>query len=215
MTSSLLCSSCYGTVRPVVALDIDGTLGDYHGSLLDFAERWLGVSGTGWPMTYDGSVRLAEHMGIEDHVYRAMKLAYRQGGGKRMMPPFPGAVDLTHALREWGVEIWLTTTRPYNRFDSTDPDTRHWLDRHGFEWDHLLYDDDKYARLIEQVDPGRILAVLEDEPGNYDRAVELNLPIWLRKTRYNRAIHRTHEIGSLAEALAGLAPNIESWGTHG
>jgi len=209
------CSHCHALVKPVVALDIDGTLGDYHGSLLDFAERWLGVIGTGWPMTYDGSVRLAEHMGIDDQTYRAMKLAYRQGGGKRMMPPFSGAVELTQGLREAGAEIWLTTTRPYNRFDSTDPDTRHWLDRHGFAWDHLLYDDDKYLRLIEQVDRERIVCVLEDEGGNYDRAAELALPVILRKTRYNRAIQRKHEVRKLAVALELLRQQVGSWEPNG
>jgi hypothetical protein len=206
------CSTCYGDVKPVVALDIDGTLGDYHGSLLDFAERWLGLTGTGWSLTYDGSMRLAEFMGLDDHTYRQIKLAYRQGGGKRMMPVYGGAAMLTHFLRDTGAEVWMTTTRPYNRFDSTDPDTRFWLDHNGFQWDHLLYDDDKYMRLIEAVDPERVVGILDDDPKQYDRAVELGLPVTLRKTRYNAAIQRSNETSTLSQAWELLRPSIESWG---
>ena len=38
------CSSCSAPVAPVVAIDIDGTLGDYHQHFIEFAEQWLGVS---------------------------------------------------------------------------------------------------------------------------------------------------------------------------
>jgi hypothetical protein len=205
------CTSCSQPVRPVVAFDIDGTFGDYIGSLLDFAERWLGVQGTGWALTYDGSVRLAEHMGITDHVYRQMKLAYRQGGGKRMMPVFPGAIDLARMAYAAGAEVWFTTTRPYNRFDSTDPDTRHWLARHDIPWHHLLYDDDKYIRLVEQVDRGRVVAVLEDQGDQFDVAMALGLPVTLMKTRYNRAIRRPVEASTMAGARAKVLEAIETW----
>lgn len=194
------CTHCSEVVRPVVALDIDGTMGDYFESLFTFAEMWLGRGWQTWAFTYDGTTKLARHMGIGDEEYRAMKLAYRQGGGKRMMPIIPGAHMLSHALRREGVEVWITTTRPYNRFDSTDPDTREWLRRHDVYYDHLIYDDDKYARLLESVDRERVVAVLEDLGDNYDRAEQLGLRPILAGSKYNRGIHRDVKVGSLAQA---------------
>jgi uncharacterized HAD superfamily protein len=205
----MLCSRCSSHVKPVVALDIDGTLGDYHGSLGRFASDYFGrhfdMDG------FNGTYELNEYLGLTKEEYRVMKLAYRQGGQKRMMPMFEGARELAEDLREAGAEIWITTTRPWQRFDSTDPDTRHWLDRNGIPWDHLLFDDDKYSVLSNMVERSRIVAVLEDLASNYDRGQELELPMWLIKTQYNRGIHRHFELASLMEARHTFVEAVELW----
>lgn len=205
----VLCTSCSSHVRPVVAIDIDGTIGDYHGSWFRFASDYYGreYSGEG----FDGTVPLHQYMDLSRSEYRTCKLAYRQGGQKRMMPLFPGAGQLVRGMRMAGAEIWITTTRPYNRFDSTDPDTRHWLERHNLPFDHLIFDDDKYGVLSNMVDPSRIVGVLEDLPENYDRAHELGLQPFLIKTHYNRAIHRPFEVGSLYVALEVLRAKVSLW----
>lgn len=208
---TLSCTDCSRLVKPVVALDIDGTMGDYFGSLFDFAERWLGRGWQSWRFSYDGSTKLARHMGITDEEYRAMKLAYRQGGGKRMMPMIEGASSLSHLLRREGAEVWITTTRPYNRFDSTDPDTREWLRRNGVYYDHLIYDDDKYARLLESVQAERVVAVLEDLGENYDRAAELGLRPILAGSQYNRAIHRDVTSSNLEHAGTIILEYLKAW----
>lgn len=204
-----LCTRCTTPIKPIVALDIDGTLGDYHGSLFRFASDYFGykIDGHGFNGTYE----LHEYMNLSKDQYREMKLAYRQGGQKRMMPPYEGARDLVVGLQDAGAEIWITTTRPWQRFDSTDPDTRHWLERNGIPWDHLLFDDDKYGVLCSMVDTSRIVAVLEDLGENYDRAHELSLPIYLIKTQYNRLIRRQFECASLANAREIFEWRVQQW----
>lgn len=204
-----LCTKCSSQVRPVVALDIDGTLADYHGALFKFAgEFWnRTMCGDG----YEGNCHLHEYMDVSREEYRVMKLAFRQGGQKRMMPVIEGAQELAKELHNAGAEIWITTTRPWQRFDSTDPDTRHWLDRNGIYWDHLLFDDDKYGVLSDVVDPSRVVAVLEDLPELYDRALELELHPWLIKTKYNRAYSRKFELANLREARLTLVEKVQLW----
>lgn len=206
---TLLCTNCNKSLKPVVALDIDGTLGDYHGSLIRFASDYFGkefyVDG------FDGTYEFHEYLGLTKDQYREMKLAYRQGGQKRMMPMFDGARELVVALKDAGAEIWITTTRPWQRFDSTDPDTRHWLERNDIPWDHLLFDDDKYGVLSNLVDPLRVVAVLEDLGENYDRSQELGLPTWLIKTQYNRSIHREFECVSLRNARDTFMGEVQQW----
>jgi hypothetical protein len=163
---------------------------------------------------FDGTQELNEVLGLSKADYRTMKLAYRQGGQKRMMPPFPGARELVTAVKEAGAEVWITTTRPWQRFDSTDPDTRHWLDRHRIPYDHLLFDDDKYGVLSNLVEPIRVVAVLEDLGENYDRAWGNHLPTWLIKTRYNRAVRRCFELGSLGEAQNMIVRKVQEWTPH-
>lgn len=158
---TMLCSECHGTIKPVVVLDIDGTLGDYHSHFHAFTEAYTGHAQR---QGYDGSCELHEWYNLSLDRYREIKLAYRQGGMKRSMPVYPDASQLVRVLRFSGCEVWICTTRPYLRLDNIDPDTREWLGRNGIAYDGLLYSENKYERLLEIVDPERIIAVLDDLP---------------------------------------------------
>lgn len=203
------CSKCSNPIRPVVAIDVDGTLGDYHGHFRRFAETYFGRK---LPEEYDGSVEFHEALGLPIAKYRDAKLAYRQGGGKRSMPRYDGATVMMSQLRHVA-EVFITTTRPYLRLDQTDPDTRFWLDRHDIEFDGLLYDNDKYERLAEIVDPSRVVAVLDDLSTQYDAAARVfgeGVPI-LRQNEYNGAMKRPNMVTSIPEALLAIADRIDRW----
>jgi hypothetical protein len=175
-----------GAGKPVVAIDIDGTLGDYHGHFLDFAERYFGRSFIA-PDAMNPGLRLWEHMEIPLHQYREAKLAYRQGGFKRWMPVYDGAAELTRAVRASGAEVWICTTRPYLRLDNIDPDTREWLGRNGIKYDAVLFGDDKYTELVRQVGRSRIAAVLDDLPECLTEAHANDITnIYLRDQPYNQ-----------------------------
>jgi len=174
-------------LKPVVALDIDGTLGDYHGHFTTFAALWIGRP-LPHPSLMTDDIPFYKHLGMSKATYRQIKLAYRQGGMARSMPIFQGAADLTRDLRHEGAEVWLCTTRPYMRHDSTDPDTRHWLRRNRIQWDHIIYGPNKYRELIKIVPPGNILAVLDDLPEMLEQARSLWLPAFVRDQPYNQKV---------------------------
>jgi hypothetical protein len=178
-----------GAGRGVVALDIDGTLGDYHAHFLTFAEGWLGRKMPD-PTTINPGLRLSEFMGIDHGLYRKIKLAYRQGGMKRTMPVYDGAQDMTAWLRDEDVETWICTTRPYNRLDNIDEDTQEWLRRNNIHFHAILWDDieghGKYAELVRQVGIERIIAVIDDLPEQLQEARNLGIPnLYLRAQPYN------------------------------
>lgn len=212
------CSSCYQDVKPVVAFDIDGTLADYHGHFIDFAVRWLG-NGYRKPKgreAYDGSEPHREWftrtMEVDVTTFRAIKLAFRQGGMKRTMPIYRESAETILYLSHQGAEIWLTTTRPWERFDRVDPDTRHWLDQHGIEFDGLIYDDAKMAALAERVDPDRIVAVIDDLTEVLEEANDMfpNATTILRKTVHNRGVHWGHE-GYMGSIQEWVEQSIVNW----
>lgn len=208
----MLCSNCGEPIRPVVALDIDGTLGDYHGHFFDFAEQWLGRTlNTG----YHGRPGFREWFALANNVsaeeYRAIKLAYRQGGMKRSMPIFSGAKMLANTIKWADAELWVTTTRPYLSLDNIVPDTVEWLHRNSIEYDGMLFDEDKYEQLVKRVDPERIVAVVDDLEEMCDAADEaVGRPVAiLMGTRYNDAIRtRRHPID---EITVGIVPLINEW----
>lgn len=174
--------------KPIVAIDIDGTLADYHYWFLNFAEGYLGR-----PMPLldtNPGLPLHEFMGLTKEDYRTVKLAYRQGGLKRSMPAFPGAAELTRAIEEFGAEVWICTTRPYLRLDNIDPDTRSWLDRNKITYTCLTFGDNKYEALVDYVGQDRIVAVVEDLPEQVDRAKALGLNVYTPARPYNSAVEQ-------------------------
>lgn len=170
--------------RPVVAVDIDGTIGIYHNHFIRFAEQYVGRTlEPEWRPEFRGEFNRALHM--SKRVYRDIKLAYRQGGLKRSMPVFEGARELTVSLRKAGAEVWICTTRPYLRLDNIDPDTRHMLKRQGIQYDGVLFGERKYHDLVKIVGKDRIVAVLDDLPSQVESAGRLGLTPILRRDDHN------------------------------
>jgi hypothetical protein len=210
----MFCSSCGKVVRPVVAVDIDGTLGDYHGHFIDFLARYLGLSPHPRMLRrYRGQEGFKEYametFNISEAEWKDIKLAYRQGAQKRTMPIFSWAQPMCELIRMEGAELWVTTTRPYLRLDNVDPDTRAWLRHHGIRYDGLIYDKYKYQRLAENVDPERVVAVVDDLSDKVEEAREVfgtDVPVQ-RLTIYNGYSENT----SLRLITGLVLRRIEEW----
>jgi hypothetical protein len=220
----MLCTKCKEKIRPVAIFDIDGSLGDYHGHFLGFAEMWLGWNKGnnppfhGW-RGYNGSEKFSDWFcskySVDLTTFREIKLAYRQGAQKRSMPLYANMERVVASARQRGAEIWIATTRPYLSLSGIDADTRFWLDRHKIPYDYLLYDEDKYAIIADRVDADRVAFVLDDEVSNLFRATQF----WrasacvLRRTRYNAGVGVWR--GPIArdggEAMNILRSNIQEW----
>jgi len=219
----MLCSNCSQVIRPVVALDIDGTLGDYHSHLLQFMRAYTGYGYLpGLRRPYSGKERFSEYcmeqFDIDLRTFRDIKLAYRQGAQKRSMPVKVGASNLTKQLVMDDAEIWITTTRPYLRLDGIDPDTRFWLDHNEIDYYGLLYDEYKYRQLARCVDPARVAAVLDDLPDQLDEALMLfpNADIYMLRNEYNYEILREPVIPDLRAAVDKMVMSVRRWkGAHG
>jgi 5'(3')-deoxyribonucleotidase len=181
--NKILCENCGRILKPVVAVDIDGTLGEYHEHFVQFAQDYMDLD---YPMEYDGSMEFSEYLGMEKHVYRDVKLAYRQGGMKRTMPLRSGARSFMSAIHDMGYETWIATTRPWDRLDNVDPDTREWLRRNHLPYDRLIYGVDKWEQLIDNVGLERITFVIDDLREECIKADHLGLVAFQLATDHNR-----------------------------
>lgn len=204
------CTNCNHEVLPVVGLDIDGTLAQYHLAVTMFASRYFDRPAPTFP--YDGREKFRDYLGLTQAEHREVKVAYYQGGNKRLLKPYLGAVDFVANLRALGVEVWMATTRPWNRLDNIDPDTQEWLRRNNVVIDGLLYGDDKYEKLMSIVGKDRLIGVIDDLSEQIDMARALGIPAW--------QVHREHNAhfstrrtpgGSLSEALLWTECRIDEW----
>lgn len=211
------CSDCSNNVKPIVVFDIDGTLGNYHAHFTFFCGLYFGWDEVIDHTKYDGSVDFEDFLGITKAEYREAKLAYRQGGNKRWLPIYPEAASIVEDLAQMA-EIWICTTRPWQRLDNVDPDTREWLRRHRIlpHVSGLLYGDRKYFQLMETVDSRRITAVIEDLPEQVGIAKTLGLPVILRENYHNTAarngnVTRYVPRGSLVTCRQWAAVQVAEW----
>jgi hypothetical protein len=195
-------------LRPVVALDIDGTLGYYHEHFLSFAEKWLQRDEL--PTYWNGDEPFWRLLGTSKTTYRQIKLCYRQGGMKRSMPVTPWAANLTRHVRAAGAEVWVCTTRPYLRLDNIDPDTRFWLRHNRIQYDGVLFGENKYRDLASLVGINRVVAVLDDEPEQTARAEALELPTRILDRAYNKNAD-SFRCGSLLHAEKEFVELIGKW----
>lgn len=197
------------SVKPVVALDIDGTLLDYYPHFLRFAALYFGTWDPEEPTFYDYDMRVPMHtyLRVSKASYRQCKLAYRRGQMKRSLsplpPPYPQANALTRQLRRWGCDVWLCTTRPYLSHDEVDDATRHNLRRNGVQYQGLIWGEHKYRELVRTVGGNRVIAVLDDLPEMCRQAEVLGLPVALALRPHNYKKYR--ELGPTAEGWPWLA----------
>ena len=194
---------------PVVGLDIDGTLGDYHGHFLSFAQAWYGRAMPD-PNDINPGLPLHKFMETSKATYRQCKLAYRQGGLERSMPAYPGADELTRQIRKAGAELWLCTTRPYLKMDSQSPNTIHWLKRNHIQYDHMLSGPHKYRDLIKQVKRERVVCIMDDLPEMCEQAGNLNLNVLMRDQPYNKHVGY-NRVYNLEQAQGTILCWIENW----
>lgn len=197
-------------MKPIVALDIDGTLADYHRWFLMFAELWYGRKMPA-PEDINPGLPLYKFMRTSKAQYRQCKLAFRQGGLKRSMPAYLGAGELTHHIRRRGAEVWICTTRPYLRLDNIDPDTRHWLRRNRIQYDAVIYGPNKYRDLVKNVGINRVLFVCDDLPEMVEIALKLGLPAYIRDQPYNRHYRETMRVGNMPDIKLAFDIAMDGW----
>lgn len=216
----MFCSKCGDPITPVVAVDLDGTLADFHGHFITFLLAYFDK--TALPMDHDyqgggpGTFRAfcQERFDLTDKDWHDAKLAYRQGGQKRTMPIRDGAEELCDAIHQEGAELWVTTTRPYLSLDTIVPDTVEWLRRHQIEYDGMLFDEFKYVEFARRIDTHRVVAVLDDLQEMCEAAAEImyfgsDVPI-LVENDYNDK-DQWHVKRSLHGAVAIVRERIHYW----
>ena len=196
-------------LAPVVGLDVDGTLADYYEHMRWFAELYLQR-----PVKLDWdfapTAEFSEALQLDKKTYRDVKLAYRQGGMKRSIPVLDERGAMVKAIRAGGIQVWITTTRPWQRLDNIDPDTQFWLNRNLGRVDGVIYGEEKYMDLVDIVGSDRILGVVDDLPENVVSAMSLGLKAALAVGDHNAAFRSVRQV-PLVNNAADLGRIVFGW----
>lgn len=197
-------------LAPVVGLDVDGTLADYYEHMRWFAELYLQR-----PVRLDWdfapTAEFSDALQLDKKTYRDIKLAYRQGGMKRSIPVLDSRGTMVKAIRAGGIQVWITTTRPWQRLDNIDPDTQFWLNRNLGRVDGVIYGEEKYMDLIDIVGEDRILGVVDDLPENVVSAMSLGLNAALAVGEHNAAFRSVRKNIPLVNSAADLGSIVFGW----
>lgn len=201
-------------LAPVVALDVDGTIADYYEHFRWFASLYL-QRPVEIHWEYADHAEFSEALGLSKDTYRDIKLAYRQGGMKRSIPPLANDRDdllnIVQSFRQSGAQVWIATTRPWQRLDNIDPDTQFWLGRNVGRVDGVVYGEDKYLDLIDIVGRERILGVHDDLPENVITAISLGLNGALRAGAHNDIFRKARPDILVAEDIDDISIITHNW----
>ena len=200
-------------LAPVVAIDIDGTIGDYYEHFRWFAELYLQRKlEIRWDFT--DTMEFSDALGLTKEVYRDIKLAYRQGGMKRCLPVFEGTKEMVASLRGNNIQVWICTTRPWQRLDNIDPDTQFWIQHNVGRVDGVIYGEDKYLDLVDIVGKGRIVGVVDDLPENVVAAQSLGLRAAIRAGGHNEPFRKTRSSIPVAHSSNDIKRIFSQWYLH-
>ncbi len=170
-----------GMKTKVAALDLDGVLAAYPEHWLEYLERHA-------PLMRNTAIEefslVTGVPGIPREEYTKLKHRYRSTGEEVNVPPLPGAVEFTHALRAQGYQIVIVSARPVDRYKRLYSDSIRWLRKHDIAYDAVLWDSNKEDRIIK--DLPIVDFVLDDDPTNVERLVKAGINAFLFDRPYNR-----------------------------
>jgi len=196
-------------LAPVVGLDVDGTLADYYEHFRWFAELYL-QRPVSIDWEFSPTAEFSDALQLDKKTYRDIKLAYRQGGMKRSIPVLDERGTMVRAIRAGGIQVWITTTRPWQRLDNIDPDTQFWLNRNLGRVDGVIYGEEKYMDLQDIVGNDRILGIVDDLPENVVAAMSLGLKAALAVGDHNAAFRSVRKVPLVHDA-ASLGNIVFGW----
>lgn len=154
--------------RKIAICDIDGVLGDYPATFLDFVSREESIAGYHSQFSSDNVTHLDLYKYLEGKVssdrLKYYKHIYRSSGEIRKESVLQGAQEFLHTLREKGYYVVLLTSRPFSTYKSLYLDTYMWLTSHGLEFDMLLNDSKKRDKITKLLETSDVQFIVDDDP---------------------------------------------------
>lgn len=160
--------------RKIAICDIDGVLGDYPSTFLEYVKsKELGhhkqFSSEEIKMFDNGAVSdidLYRYLRgvVSQDTLKEYKHLYRSYGLTREELVEEGAREFLDSLRKRGYYIVLLTSRPFDKYKSLYLDTFIWLTQHNLTFDMLVNDSKKRDKVSELLKSSQVEFIVDDDP---------------------------------------------------
>lgn len=158
--------------QDVVICDIDGVLGDYPETFLQYVRREELKKG------HADTKQLTDLSKVDNYnLYKFLegvvstedlkkyKSEYRKSGEIRSEKVLEGAVEFLKILKSAGYYIVLLTSRPFDKYKNLYLDTYVWLKDNGLVFDMLLNDSKKRDKIVKLASSSSsIKFIVDDDP---------------------------------------------------
>ena len=184
---------------PIVITDIDGTLGDWRATFVEWlhskgVQNVLDDPATSLNMDSDLSMLYTE--------YSDLKEEFESSGKYRDIEIYKDSKEVLQRLKEYyGAYIIAITARPSEQYRRIWMDTWLWIEHHKLPIDQLRIGSESRVILAHSLNKTQPVIMLEDNPSLIMRGANSGLRIFARRQRYNERIvdHRVRIVDSYSE----------------
>ena len=173
----------------IVFIDIDGVLAQWPGRYIRFVNQKLNENYVTLP-------QLAKC--VERKKQLELKEEYRLSGLKKELDVVEGSVEFLNRLKELDYDIVLLTARPYKKFFRIYSDTLEWLEKNGFKYDNIIFDEKKEKYIIKSFKHENVKFVIDDDVSNAKKLAENGFKVYVR---FNELLYDNETFKSLSEQL--------------
>lgn len=173
----------------IVFVDIDGVLAQWPGRYIQFVNQKLNENYVTLP-------QLAKC--VERKKQLELKEEYRSCGLKKELDVVDGSVEFLNRLKELDYDIVLLTARPYKKFFRIYSDTLEWLEKNGFKYDNIIFDEKKEKYIIKSFKHENVKFVIDDDVSNAKKLAENGFNVYVK---FNELLYDDETFESLSEQL--------------
>lgn len=176
------------TDRLIVITDLDGTLGDWRKTFMEWVFRIHGIK----PVKDKAmSMQIDSELAMRYDEYYQLKESFESTGQYRHILLYPDVHEFLHWLKdELDAYIIAHTARPWKQYYRIWGDTWEWIAKNSLPIDQLRIGSESRILLASKLGGDNVL-MLEDDPGLMLRAAHSGIKVVAREHPYNNGV--THE----------------------
>lgn len=173
--------------RPILITDIDGTLGDWRQSFIN----WIATIGVILPGEDAAtSLFLDKDLSMRYPEYYEYKNQFESEGGYETIIPYGDAIETVQNLQDYfDFYVIAITARPADKYHRIWLDTWRWFKANTLEVDELIIGGDLRILLADLINKKQSPVIMfEDNPDLAIRAANTGIKVFLRRQPYNENV---------------------------
>jgi hypothetical protein len=172
--------------RPIVICDIDGTLGDWRKTFLEWIES-KGIHPAS--VDFSKSLIIDADLSMTYKDYYDLKEEFESTGQYRNIQIYEDSFDTLYRLRsDYNAYIILETARPSDKYSRIWMDTWIWIEKNHLPVDKLIMGSESRILLAHELSAKTEVILLEDDPGLIMRGANSGITVFARGHSYNRGL---------------------------